>query len=98
MTRPTYRMILLVVGVVAYVLLCRGLYLFLEMDRCLDDGGVIDAQTGACEDSRSGVAHFFEEAAPLRAWILLFVLPMVPTLIVVALTRAVLRPWAPPAV
>ena len=97
MTRTIHRTILMIVGLVAYVLLTRGLYPFIEMDRCLDDGGVIDGKTGACDGGRSGVANFFAQAAPVRTWVLLFTVPVIPSLIAVTLARAVLRPWAPPS-
>ena len=97
MTRVVHRTILMVVGLVAYVLLTRGLYLFIEMDSCLDDGGVIDEKTGTCEAGRSGFTNFFDEAAPFRAWVFLFAVPILPSLLVVAMVRALLRPWAPPS-
>lgn len=97
MTRTVHRTILMVVGLVAYVLLTRGLYLFIEMDSCLDDGGVIDDKTGACEAGRSGFTNFFDEAAPLRAWLFLFIVPILPSLSLAAMARALLRPWAPPS-
>ena len=95
MTRTRYRTVLLVIGLVAYVWLCREVYLFIEMDSCIDDGGIIDPSTGACDGARSGDTHFFGRSTGLLAWVVLFALPVIPALILVGLANALLYRWAP---
>ena len=78
----------LLVGV--YVALFWWLLRFLEVDACLDAGGVIDDATENCIGTRPG-AYLSLLERPLPFWFISFLLPAIPVVIFGFLGSKVLR-------
>src|SRR5213596_2584962 len=74
----------------AYVWLVRTLYLFLDLDACLDGGGVYDQLFHACSGSTFGDSYNLGARMPFLGWMLLLGCP---ALLILVADRAVIWGW-----
>jgi len=74
------------VAFVAYGWLTREFYFFLDMDSCLDAGGVYDSAVRPCSHARPGEYQYLAAMMPFLGWLLVLGLP---ALLVFGADRAV---------
>jgi hypothetical protein len=69
--RLAKRILVVVISLVAFAWLVEQHYWFLEVDRCLDAGGVFDEKAAVCVGARDGVQRYFSPDASFAVWLVL---------------------------